>query len=117
MKLLFILILLTTYVFADSTDEALSKTQEAFLNLEYVKKTGDIFINEAEKIATYVSPIDIKYIKAIGPAALAIYNGEIDTQRIKNLNIKLIGAKVRPDLYYNIKNYNANTKLMFTWAF
>ena len=70
-----------------------------------------------EKKALRYSPIDREYLVIIGPAAMTVYQGKVDTKIIKKMDMHVLGGVMRPDLLYNYKTQEAQACTSIRWSF
>lgn len=99
--------------FAADLDQAIKMSTEAFLQYPNIKKAT----KKLEKKVMAYSPMSEEYTKIITPTVLSLMNGEINTERIKKMNIKVLGGILRPDIKYNFKDKYFGTTAKLKWDF
>ena len=108
----FIFIVLISYnAIGDPQDEALKKTAEAISKTETVKK----YLRNVEKTVVKALPINKEAAATISSTALMLANGRVDTTHIKNMDMEVMGGKLRPDVEYNLSNGEVNSKVKLNW--
>lgn len=115
MRKLLLLLMLTISIFshADSGDEAMKKALEAFAQTE----NGKTMTKNIERIVNNSLPVEKETAAFIGSAAATVAQGKLDTRPIKNMDVEMLGGKVRPDAEYNIKEKKSSITLQYNLDF
>lgn len=105
--------ILSFNVLANEQERAIKGVQKAILSYPQVKKVKRRL---EKKVLNYV-PVEKETAGIIGGVALSASQGYVDTKVIKNMNIKVVGGDMRPDIRYNLKNGEAVGSFNINWGF
>lgn len=94
----FVLLFWTSYSNANNTNEAFKKTTEAISQT----RSGKQILQTLERQVQKLYPFNNEMGVFIGSAAITLASGKIDTQAIKNMEIKIGSGKLRSDIEYKI---------------
>ena len=113
MKFIIIAILCLNVCIANDEQKALSHTQKALLAYPEIKRMK----KETEKFLLDYIPLDREHVVVIGSVGISAIRGKVETKPIKNLNMKFIGVKARPDVYYDFRNNDVGMLITMSWSF
>lgn len=94
-------------------DVAKQQIQKAILKLPEVRSAK----KRVEKYLIKKVNISKGAITAISSTVLTLQQGEINTKVIKNINFKVLGGQMRPDIIYNFNNNTVRGIASINWVF
>lgn len=107
--ILFLMVVISFSVLANSEHEALTKAAEAFSKTE----TGKTVTKNLERTAENILPMEKDTAAIVGSTALTVIEGKIDTSKIKNMDIEILKGKIRPDAEYDFREKNSSVMLKY----
>lgn len=104
---------LTTNVFANETDKAISVSLKAILETKTAKKIKKNTIKAIHKKI----PIKGTLATVIDICGQSVIYGKLNTKKLKYLETDVLGGKLRFDAEYNWRRRNGSSGLILTFPF
>lgn len=93
--------------------EAISSIQKATLSYPTIRQYKK---NAEQKLFNYLS-LDKESAGLLGSVVMTGVNGRVGTRPIKNMNLNIMGGKLRPDVLYNFRTKEATGNMNFVIDF
>jgi len=100
-------------LFADEESDAIKSIQKAILSYPEVKKTK----RHLEQKALKYIPLEKETIGIVGGLVLSAMRGYVDTNVVKNMQLRFENGSIRPNIRYNIKDSSVNSTINLHWSF
>lgn len=112
MKLVLILFMFCSSVFASESDTAIETSSRAILAYPEVQRIQKEFTTRLERTI----PIPKEYAAPVASITLTLIRGKIDTKVIKT-NYTIGGGIIRPDVFYNMKTDELKGIISINWSY
>jgi hypothetical protein len=111
--LLILLICQLSHAKDPDSARAVTHVQRAVMSYSVVKG----YAKAAERELFEYLPLSRQNAGYVGSIAMTAVSGQINTRRLKNLNIGFFGGNLRPDLVYNFRTGETSGLMFINWSY